>query len=321
MHIIRLALAAGAVLALLSPAAPAADKAVVAVTAIVEHPQLDAVRDGVRAALAQAGYKEGETLVFEFESAQGSAATAAQIARKYVGQAPDVIVPITTPSAQAVAAATRDIPVVFGAITDPVGARLVASRDHPGGNVTGTSDMQPLADHLDLIRAIMPGVKTLGVIYNPGEANSVWTVTTLRKMAPDRGVGIVEATATKTADVRAAALSLVGKVDAIYVPTDNTVASAVEAVVGVGLENRLPVFGAETESVARGAVAAIGFDYYQLGRETGAMVVRVLQGEKPGEMPVINARGGDLVVNLKSAAAMGVIIPPTLLNRARRVIR
>lgn len=320
MHTIRLALAASAVLALLSPAVPAADKAVVAVTAIVEHPQLDAVRDGVRAALAQAGYTEGETLVFEYESAQGSPATAAQIAQKYVGQAPDVIVPITTPSAQAVAAATRDIPVVFGAVTDPVGAGLVASHEHPGGNVTGTSDMLPLADHLDLIRAIVPGARTIGVVYNPAEANSVWTVATLRTMAPDWGVGIVEATVTKTADVRGAALSLVGKADAIYVPTDNTVATSIEAVVGVGLENRIPVFGAETESVVRGAVAAIGFDYDQVGRETGAMVVRVLRGEKPAGMPVINARGNNLFVNLTSAATMGVTIPPALLDRARRVI-
>jgi putative ABC transport system substrate-binding protein len=321
MQIIRRTLAAGAVLALLSAAAPAADKAVVAVTAIVEHPQLDAVRDGVKAALAQAGYKEGETLVFEYESAQGSPATAAQIAQKYVGQAPDVIVPITTPSAQAVVAATRDIPVVFGAITDPVGAGLVVSREHPGGNVTGTSDMLPLADHLDLIRAILPDARTIGVIYNPAESNSIWTVTALHEMAPGRGLGIVEATVTRTADVRSAALSLVGNVDAIYVPTDNTVASAVEAVVGVGLENRIPVFGAETESVVRGAVAAIGFDYYQLGRETGAMVVRVLRGEKPGEMPVVNARGSDLFVNLRSATAVGLTIPPALLGRATKVIR
>lgn len=320
MPIIRRTLAAGAALALLSSAAPAADKVAVAVTAVVEHPLLDAVRDGVKATLEEAGYKEGETLVFQYESAQGSPATAAQIAQKYIGEAPDVIVAITTPSAQAVAAATRDIPVVFGAVTDPVAAGLVASREHPGGNVTGTSDALPLADHLDLVRQIVPAVKTIGVVYNPAEANSVSTVAALRGMAPEWGIGIVDAAATKTADVRAAAQSLVGKVDAIYVPTDNTVATAVESVVGVGLEHRIPVFAAETESVARGAVAAIGFDYFQLGRETGAMVVRVLRGEKPGDMPVVNARGSDLVVNLASAAAMGVTVPPALLSQARKVM-
>ncbi|WP_225768304.1 ABC transporter substrate-binding protein [Inquilinus sp. Marseille-Q2685] len=321
MPIIRRTLAAGAALAFLSSAAPAADKVAVAVTAVVEHPLLDAVRDGVKAALEESGYKEGEALVFQYESAQGSPATAAQIAQKYVGEAPDVIVAITTPSAQAAAAATRDIPVVFGAVTDPVAAGLVASREHPGGNVTGTSDALPLADHLDLVRQIVPAVKTIGVVFNPAEANSVSTVAALRGMAPEWGVGIIDAAATKTADVRAAAQSLVGKVDAIYVPTDNTVATAVESVVGVGLENRIPVFAAETESVARGAVAAIGFDYFQLGRETGAMVVRVLRGEKPGDMPVVNARGSDLVVNLASAAAMGVTVPPALLSQARKVIR
>lgn len=318
MRIIHRTLAAAFVL--LSPAAPAADKAVVAVTAIVEHPSLEAVRDGVRAALAQAGYREGDTLVFRYETAQGSPATAAQIARNYVGETPDVIVPITTPSAQAVAAATRDIPVVFAAITDPVGAGLVASRERPGGNVTGTSDMAPVADHLDLIRQIMPGARTLGVLYNPGEANSVSILAALRTMAPQRDIAVLEAPVARTADVRTAAQSLVGRVDAIYVPTDSTIITAIEAVIGVGIENRVPVFSGDTDSVVRGAVATLGFDYYQVGLQTGSMVARVLQGEAPAGMPVVNARGAELFVNLRSAGAMGVTIPPALLERARRVI-
>ncbi|KGM30896.1 ABC transporter substrate-binding protein [Inquilinus limosus] len=321
MQIIGRALAAGAALALLSATASAADKAVVAVTAIVEHPSLDAVRNGVKTALAEAGYREGDTLVFQYETAQGSPATAAQIARKYVGQIPDVIVPITTPSAQAVAAATRDIPVVFAAITDPVGAGLVASRERPGGNITGTSDMSPVADHLDLIREIMPSVQTLGVLYNPAEANSVSILAALRAMAQDRGIAVLEAPAARTGDVRTAAQSLIGKADAIYVPTDSTIITAIEAVVGVGIENRIPVFSGDTDSVVRGAVATLGFDYYQVGLQTGAMVVRVLKGENPAGMPVVNARGADLVVNLKSATAMGVTIPPALLARASAVIR
>ena len=145
----------------------------VAITAIVEHPALDAVRDGVKDALAAAGYKEGENLTFVYKSAQGNAATAAQIARQFAGEGPTVIVPISTPSAQAVAAATRDIPIVFSAVSDPVGAQLVKSMDKPGGNITGLSDMSPVAEHVALIKEILPNVKKLGFLYNSGEANSV----------------------------------------------------------------------------------------------------------------------------------------------------
>ncbi|HMG51260.1 MAG TPA: ABC transporter substrate-binding protein, partial [Inquilinus sp.] len=195
----------------------------VAVTQIVEHPALDAARDGIKKALEEAGYKDGDNLVFLSESAQGNPATAAQIAQKYVGENPTVIVPIATPSAQAVVAATQDIPVVFTAVTDPLGAQLIKNLEHPGGNVTGISDLSPLADHLNLIKEIVPGVKKIGVPYNPGEANSAALLAALQKMAPEWKVEIVEAPASKSADVQAAAQSLVGKVDVIYVPTDNTV--------------------------------------------------------------------------------------------------
>ena len=164
-----------------------------------------------------------------------------------------MIVPISTPSAQTVVAATKDIPVVFTAVTDPVAAKLVASLEKPGGNVTGMSDLSPIGKHLDLVKEIMPAARTLGVIYNPGEANSIVLVELLRKEAPARGLAVKEAAAPKSSDVLSAAQSLVGAVDAIYVPTDNTVVTALEAIVRVGTENRLPVFAGDTDSVpARG---------------------------------------------------------------------
>ena len=218
----------------------------VAVTAIVEHPALDAVRQGVQDELAAQGYEAGENLDFQFESAQGNPATAAQIAQKFVGEAPDVIVPISTPSAQAVAGATKDIPIVFSAVTDPLGAKLVASLEQPGGNVTGMTDLSPIGAHLDLVKEITPEVATLGVIYNPGEANSVTLLDLLKQEAPARDIAIVEAAAPRSADVQAAAQSLVGRVDAIYVPTDNTVVTALEAIVGVGIDNQLPVYAGDT---------------------------------------------------------------------------
>jgi len=316
----RTALAALAAAGLAGPAL-AAGTVTVAVTAIVEHPALDAARDGIKAALAEAGYVDGQNLKFVYESAQGNPATAAQIARKLVGEAPAVIVPISTPSAQAVVGATKDIPVVFTAVTDPVGAKLVRDLKHPGGNVTGMSDLSPIAKHLDLVKEILPAAKTLGVIYNPGEANSLTLVDLLRKEAPARGLKILEAPAPKSADVLPAAQSLVGNVDAIYVPTDNTVVTALEAIVQVGQQNRLPVIAGDTDSVPRGAIAALGFNYGDVGRQTGRIVVRVLKGEQPGEIPVEGVEITELFVNPAAAKAMGVTLPEALVARAKAVVQ
>lgn len=310
----------GTALALVPAASHAAEKVSVAVTAIVEHPALDAARDGVRDELAAAGYKEGENLEFEYQSAQGQPATAAQIARQFVGRKPDVIVPIATPSAQAVVAATREIPVVFTAVTDPVGAGLVKDPENPGGNVTGLSDLSPLDQHLALIREFLPGAKRLGVPYNPGEANAVTLVKILHELAPAHGFSITEAAVSKSAEAQAATRSLVGKVDAIYVPTDNTVVSALEALLAVARQAGLPVFSGDTDSVSRGAIASVGFDYYQVGRQTGAIVVKVLQGAEPGSIAVRPAEGTDLVVNRAAAEKFGVTIPEAVLARAAKTI-
>jgi putative tryptophan/tyrosine transport system substrate-binding protein len=300
--------------------AAAQDVKTVAVTAIVEHPALDAARDGIKEELAAAGYEQGRNLDFRFESAQGNPATAAQIARKFVGEAPDVIVPISTPSAQAVVGATSDIPVVFTAVTDPVGAKLVTSLERPGGNVTGMSDLSPIGLHLDLIKEIAPDTSRLGVIYNPGEANSVTLLDLIRQEAPARGLEVVEAAAPRSADVLPAAQSLVGDVDAIYVPTDNTVVTALEAIVRVGTDNQLPVFAGDTDSVPRGAIAAIGFNYHDLGRQTGKIVVHVLEGTSPGDIPVEGVQITELYVNPGAARAMGVSIPQATLERAKLVV-
>jgi putative ABC transport system substrate-binding protein len=315
----RAALALLAATALVGPAA-AQDRPLVAVTAIVEHPALDAARDGIKEALAAEGFVDGETITFVYESAQGNPATAAQIARKLVGQAPAVIVPISTPSAQAVVGATKDIPVVFTAVTDPVGAKLVADLKHPGGNVTGMSDLSPIGKHLDLVKEIVPGVRKLGVIYNPGEANSLTLLELLKAEAPARGIAIEEAPAPKSSDVLPAAQSLVGQVEAIYVPTDNTVVTALEAIVQVGQQNKLPVVAGDTDSVPRGAIAALGFNYGDVGRQTGRIVARVLKGEQPGEIPVEGVEITELAVNPKAAEAMGVTLPEKLVAQAKTVV-
>ena len=292
----------------------------VATTAIVEHPALDAVRDGIKAVLNESGYK-GDNLKFTYESAQGQPSIAAQIARKMVGDQPDVIVAIATPSAQAAVSVSRNVPVVFSAVTDPIGAKLIPSLKQPGGNVTGLSDMVNVKQHLELIKEFVPNLKTVGVPYNPGEANSVSAVAALKVAAAEMGIKIVESAAPKSSDVMIATKQLVGKVDAIYCPIDNTIISAVESVIKVGIDAQIPVFAGDTDTVKRGAVAAVGYDYFDLGRQTGDIVVSILKGEKAGSIDVKMAEGTNLFVNPKMAARMGITVPDAVLARATEVIK
>lgn len=304
-----------------APHALAAGK-VLKITAIVEHPALDAVRKGTLDVLAENGFKQGDNLEVEFQSAQGDMGTAGQIARKFVGDNPDVILAIATPSAQTVVSAARgSVPVVFSAVTDPLGAKLVSNMAKPGGNVTGVSDMSPIGKHLDLIKEISPDAKRIGVPFNPGEANAVSLLNLLKKEAPGRGLTIVEAPAPDTNSVLAAARSLVGKVDVIYTPTDNTVVSALEGVVKVGMDSKLPVYAGDTDSVPRGAIAALGFDYYDVGRQTGLIVLRILNGEKPGDIAVQGIDKTKLHINLGTAAKMGVTFSDAVIKRADKVIK
>jgi putative ABC transport system substrate-binding protein len=292
----------------------------VATTAIVEHPALDAVRDGIKERIIENGYS-GDQLKFTYESAQGKPDIAGQIARKMVGDNPDIIVAIATPSAQAAVTATKTIPVVFSAVTDPLAAKLVPTLEKPGGNVTGLSDMANLKEHLELIKEFVPNLKAVGIPYNPGEANSVSMLNSAKAEAKKLGIKIVESAAPKSSDVMIAAKQLVGKVDAIYCPIDNTIISAVESVVKVGIDAQVPVFAGDTSTVERGAIAAVGYDYFDLGRQTGDIVVRILKGEKSGSIDVKMAKGTDLYVNPKMAKRMGIKIPQTVLERATKVVK
>lgn len=301
-------------------AAHAADKTV-AVTAIVEHPALDAVRDGVREELKASGFEAGKNLKFEYQSAQGNTGTAAQIARKYAGDNPDVIVAIATPSAQAVVAATKSIPVVYSAVTDPVAAKLVNGWGPSGTNVTGVSDQSPLDRHIALIRQVVPKAARIGVIYSPGEANSVAIVEALRKAAAAADLKLVEGAAARTVDVPGAAQSLVGKVDVIYTPTDNNVMSAFEGIIKVAQQAKVPVVAADTGGVKRGAVAALGLNYADLGRQTGKIVVRILKGEAPGSIASETSSKFELHVNPEAARKQGVVLSDALLKSAAVVVK
>lgn len=312
----------GALALAVAAVAPAsAQQKSVAVTAIVEHPALDSVRDGVQAALKEAGFEAGKNLQWQYQSAQGNTGTAAQIARKFIGDKPDAIVAIATPSAQAVIAATKTVPVVFSAVTDPVAAKLVKSWEPSRNNVTGVSDLLALDKQMDLVKQVVPNAKRVGVVYNPGEANSVVVVKELQALLPKLGMTLVEAAAPRSVDVSSAARSLIGKVDVIYTSTDNNVVSAYEALVKVGQDAKIPLVASDTDSVKRGAIAAFGINYRDLGEQTGRMVARILKGEKPGDIKPEISTKMELFVNPGAAEKQGVKLSDALVKSAAQVVQ
>ncbi|HGH6025981.1 TPA: ABC transporter substrate-binding protein [Vibrio mimicus] len=312
--VIATAVLAGA--ALLSSQSIMAKTAKVAVSQIVEHPALDATRQGLLDGLKAKGYEEGKNLEFDYKTAQGNPAIAVQIARQFVGENPDVLVGIATPTAQALVSATKTIPIVFTAVTDPVGAKLVKQLEQPGKNVTGLSDLSPIEQHVELVKEILPNVKSIGVVYNPGEANAVSLMELLKLSAAKHGIKLVEATALKSADVQSATQAIAEKSDVIYALIDNTVASAIEGMIVAANQAKTPVFGAATSYVDRGAIASLGFDYYQIGVQTADYVAAILEGKEPGTLDVQVAKGSDLVINKTAADKLGISIPDAVLARA-----
>ncbi|AKL99462.1 ABC transporter substrate-binding protein [Burkholderia pyrrocinia] len=300
--------------------AGAAHAQTVKVLSIVDHPALDAIRDGVRAELKAEGYGD-DKLKWEYQSAQGNTGTAAQIARKFVGDKPDVIVAIATPAAQSVVAATKSVPVVYSGVTDPVAAQLVKGWGPSGTNVTGVSDKLPLDRQVALIKRVVPNAKTVGMVYNPGEANSVVVVQALKEILAKQGMTLKEAAAPRTVDIGPAAKSLIGKVDVIYTNTDNNVVSAYEALVKVANEAKIPLVAGDTDSVKRGGIAALGINYGDLGRQTGKVVARILKGEKPGAIASETSSNLELFANTGAAAKQGVTLSPDLVKEAKTVIK
>jgi putative ABC transport system substrate-binding protein len=289
---------------------------------IVSHPSLEASQKGIMDALAEAGFVEGKNLIFEVQNAQGEITNAHNIAQKFVADKVDVILGMTTPCAQAIVQAAKgtDIPVVFLAITDPVGAGLVESLDKPSGtNVTGFYTPGALPESFDVYAEIMPSMKKVGTIYNPAEDNAVAEVEECKKIAAERGYEWIEATVTSTADVKTAAESLVGKADAIVIVHDNTVVSAIDAVVKVGEDNKIPVFPMDPDSVERGAVAALSGDPYTEGTWMGELVVRVLLGEDPGTITPVKPTEFNLYLNPEAAERMGITVPQAVVDRAFKI--
>lgn len=297
----------------------ASDTKFVAITAIVDHPALDAVRDGAQDELKAAGFEPGKNLKWEYQSAQGNASTAGQIARKFVGSTPDVIIAIATPSAQPIVAATKTIPVVFAAVADPMAAQLVKDWQPSKTNVTGRSNMLDPVKQADFLKQIVPNAKRIGIVYNPGEANSVSALENLKAVLDTRGISIVSVAAPRTVDVATAAKSLLGRVDAMYSTTDNNVMATYEALVKVCNDAKIPLISSDPSGVPRGAVAGLGIDFYQLGRETGQVVVRILRGEKAGDIAPAPGKKLQMFVNTAAAQKQGVTLPADVLKTADKV--
>lgn len=286
---------------------------------ILDHPALNAARDGFIQALADAGYKEGQNVTYDRQNAQNDQTTAKTIADKFVRDKDDLILAIATGAAQAVYNVTKTTPIVITAVTDPVKAGLVQSMDHPGTNVTGTSDAVPIGEQLKLIQQILPNAKKIGFLYNPGEENSVVQLDQAKQAAPPFGFTLVPQPVSGINDVKVATTQLAGKVDAIYVPTDNTVVSAISTVVEAAKEKNVPVFASEEGQVKQGALITKGIDYKKLGYQAGQMAVKILSGADPKTLPVETAKDMNVVVNLKTAQELGVKIPDSLLQSAQKI--
>lgn len=293
---------------------PAAAKSYkIGITQIVAHPSLDAARDGFKKAFADAGVEA----TFDEKNAQGDQATATSIANTF-NNGYDLVLAIATPTAQASAQVITTTPVLFTAVTDPVAAQLVTSNEAPGGNVSGTTDMNPVEDQIKLVKQIKPDAKSVGIIYSSGEINSEVQVKLARTAAEAEGLAVVEKTITKTDEVAQAASAL--DVDAIYVPTDNNVVSGLASVVQVAEQKKIPLVVGEGDSVKNGGLITYGLDYGKLGYQTGEMAIRVLtKGANPAQMPVESQKDLNVYVNTKAAERMGVTIPADLLAKATDV--
>ncbi|MEQ7162252.1 ABC transporter substrate-binding protein [Enterococcus gallinarum] len=282
-------------------------KKTVGILQLVEHGSLDAAYEGFKEGLAEGGYKEGENLTLEYQNAQNSQDNLKSMSEKLVKNSPDLLLGIATPAAVSLANETTDIPIVVTAVTDLVEAKLADSNEAPGRNITGTSDMVPIDKQIQLLLSIVPDAKTIGIMYNAGEANSKIQADLAEKVLKDAGVDVKVLTANTTNDVQQVTTSLAKDVDGIYVPTDNTFASAAAVVGEVAKETKTPIVAGSVEQVEDGALATFGIDYKSLGKQTGELAAKILDGdEKPATTPVETANKLELVVNQEMATALGI---------------
>lgn len=288
-------------------------KLTIGICQLVEHGALDNAREGFIQALADNGYVDGENIVLDVQNAQNDQSNLSTIGDRFVSENCDLILAIATGSAQAMAGKTTNIPILATAVTDYETANLVNSNAAPGGNVSGTTDMNPITEQIDLVVKLVPEAKTIGCIYNGGEANSVLQAELAKAAIEAKGLTYTEITVTSTNDVQQAVSTLAGQCDAIYIPTDNTLASSMPVVYGVTAETKTPVICGESSMVLAGGLATLGINYYNLGYQTGLMAVRILKDSAVvSDMPVESQTDFDYVINGQIASEIGLAIPEDL---------
>ena len=289
----------------------------VGILQLMEHPSLNTIRESIIEGLADAGYVDGENMTIEYQNGQNDMTIMKTASQTFVANECDVIIAIATPAAQAVLSETTEIPIVFAAVTDPVDAGLVDSLEQPGGNVTGTSDEVSAEMIMNLAEEITPGFKTIGALYSSGEDNSASVIAGLKEYADAKGLKVVESSVTNSSEVQQAAQYLADKVDVVYSPIDNTVASAMAVATEIFNGQKIPFYVSADSMVADGGLATYGIDYTVLGKETGAMAAQVLGGEAPTNIPVKKMSDMSVYINSKTADAIGVEFPQAVLDRAQ----
>ena len=281
----------------------------IGISQFITHQSLDATREGFVDELAKQGYVEGKNIEIDLQNAQGEQRNLKTISQQ-LAESSDVVLAIATPSAQSLANTTQTTPVIFSAVTDPVSAKLVESREHPGGNVTGTSDQSSdaISTQINLIKKVLPKAKTIGIIYTQSEPNSVVQKDEAKRLLEEKGFTVVEKTILDSNNVKAAAESLMAEVDMVFVPTDNIISSTMETVKQVSIKHKVPVFGGSTEMIAVGGLYNYGTNYEELGRQTARMLIRVLKGENPENIAVELPEKLELHTNQEMADALGIDI-------------
>ena len=290
----------------------------VGILQLVEHPALDAANKGFVDGLKSKGFEEGKNIKFDRQNAQGDQSNLQTIAQRFVSNKVNLVCAIATPAAQTMANVTRDIPIVGTAITDYKEAKLVKDPEKPGTNVTGTTDMNPIDKQLDLLLKIVPKARTIGILYNSSEINSQIQVKKMKELAEAKGLTVREATVSSVNDIQQAAQSLVGKADALYVPTDNVLASAMPNLIKITDEARIPVFCGEAGMTKAGGVATLGIDYYKLGFQTGEMAADILSGKaKPQNMAIQAQKTFTVTLNEAQIKKLGLTVPDDILKEAK----
>ena len=281
----------------------------IGISQFITHQSLDATREGFVDELSKKCYVEGKNIEIDLQNAQGEQRNLKTISQQ-LAESSDVVLAIATPSAQSLTNTTQTTPVIFSAVTDPVSAKLVESREHPGGNVTGTSDQSSdaISTQINLIKKVLPKAKTIGILYTQSEPNSVVQKDEAKRLLEEKGFSVVEKTILDSNNVKAAAESLMAEVDMVFVPTDNIISSTMGTVKQVSIKHKVPVFGGSTEMIAVGGLYNYGTNYEELGRQTARMLIRVLKGENPENIAVELPEKLELHTNQEMADALGIDI-------------